>query len=190
LLAFDAGGTFEQAWSEADGMSFSGLRDVATDRDGRVFALDAGNGRVIVIQTDGSISSWGAIGDGDGQLDHPSGLAVNRQTVVVADAGNARVVEFDRDGTWLDTLPVTDWEDASSAEADVAISDGGTIWASSPGTNSIVVFGPDGTELGSLLPSGADQLDQPSGLALQPGGDLFVSNLGSNRITLLTHTNP
>jgi len=190
LLAFDSAGTFVKDWREAAGQPFSVLWDVATDRDGRVFALDAGNGRVIEIQTDGSISAWGGIGGGDGELEHPSGLAVNDDTVVVADAGNARVVEFDRDGTFLDSLPVPDWQAATDGGADVAINDAGTIWASSPATNSIAVFRPDGTVAGSLTPSGDDQLDRPSGLALQPGGALFVSNLGSNRITLLTQPNP
>ncbi len=190
LLAFDSTGAFERDWREADGRSFSVLHDVATDRDGRVFALDSGTGRVIEIQTDGSITAWGSIGGGDGQLEHPSGLAVNGATVVVADTGNARIVEFDRDGPFLDSLPVPDWQAGSDGGADVAVNDAGTIWASSPATNSIVVFRPDGTQAGSLTPTGADQLDQPSGLALQPGGALFASNLGSNRITLLTQPNP
>jgi sugar lactone lactonase YvrE len=191
LLAFDPSGVFVKEWREADGRAFSALLDVATDRGGRVFALDAGTGRVIEIQTDGTISAWGSIGDGDGELRHPSGLAVNGDTVVVADAGNARVEEFDRDGTFLDSLPVPDWQGATSnSGADVAINDAGTIWASSPATNSVVVFRPDGTLAGSLTPSGDDQLDRPSGLALEPGGALFVSNLGSNRITLLTQSNP
>ena len=188
-LAFDVHGRFEKAWTEAAGRPFSKLLDVATDRDGRVFALDAGNGRVVEIQPDGSISAWGSVGSGDGELTRPSGLAINGETVVVADAGNARVAEFDHDGTFLDELPVADWQGSTNDGADVAINDAGTIWASSPATNSIVVFRPDGTVAGSLTPSGDDQLDQPSGLALQPGGALFVSNLGSNRITLLTQPN-
>jgi DNA-binding beta-propeller fold protein YncE len=194
LLEYDATGTLVKDWGEADGRPFNLLEDVATDRDGRVFALDSGNGRIVEVEPDGSITAWGAIGDGDGGLDHPTGLAVNGDTVVVADAGNARVVEFDRDGTYLDALPMPDWQagiDAGTLPfADVAINDAGTIWASSPTTNSIIVFRPDGTQAGVLTPAGDDQLDQPSGLALQPGGALFVANLGSNRITLLTQPNP
>lgn len=190
LLAFDPSGQFVRDWSAAADKPFSGLVDVATDRDGRVYALDAGNGRVITIETDGSTITWGSLGDGDGQLRGPSGLAVNAATVVVADAGNSRIVEFDDQGAFQDSVPMPDWEGAAGGSADVAINDAGTIWASSPATNSIVVYRPDGSLAGSLTPSGVDQLDQPSGLALGPGGALFVSNLGSNRITLLTQPNP
>ena len=108
----------------------------------------------------------------------------------MADAGNARIVEFDTNGAFQGSRPVQDWEGGTGDLADVAINDSGTIWASSPATNSIAVYAPDGTIAGSLTRGAADELDQPSGLALQPGGALFVSNLGSNRITLLTQPNP
>jgi outer membrane protein assembly factor BamB len=190
LLAFDPSGGFVRSWREADGTPFSGLVDVAAHRDGRIFALDAGNGRVIRIEPDGQATAWGSPGDGDGQLRGPTGLAVNAGSVVVSDTGHARIVEFDVEGTLLRSLPVPEWAGLIGDAADVAINDGGTIWASSPATNSIVVYRPDGTVAGSLAPGDPDQLDRPSGLALRPGGALFVSNLGSNRITLLTQPNP
>lgn len=190
LLAFDAAGQFEREWTAAAGEAFSGLVDVAIDRDGRVYALDAGNGRVVRIEADGTITVWGRLDEGDGELRGSTGLAVNGGTVVVADTGNARIVAFDAQGAFLKSIPVPDWEGLAGGLPDVVINGAGTIWASSPATNSISVYRPDGTLAGALTPGGADQLDQPSGLALQPGGALFVSNIGSNRITLLTQPNP
>lgn len=190
LLEYDRAGEPIRDWTDADGLAFSGLADVAVDRDGRVFALDAGNGRVIAIAPDGTVTAWGSVGDGDGQLRNPTGLAVGGGSVVVADEGNARIAEFDVDGTFLDALDVSEWQGATDGVADVAVNDAGEIWASVPGANAIVKFRDDGSEAGALTPTGDDQLDQPSGLALQPGGGLFVSNLGSNRITLLTQPNP
>ncbi len=190
LFAFDPTGAPLQEWRDAAGVPFARLVDVAVDRDGRVFALDSGHGRVIEIQPDGTVSTWAGPGSGDGQLKDPTGLAVGSSSVVVADTGNARLVEFDRDGTFLRTIPVDDWQGATDASADVAINDAGEVWASVPGGNSIIKFRADGSEAGVLAPSGDDQLDGPSGLALQPGGALFVSNLGSDRVTLLTQPNP
>jgi DNA-binding beta-propeller fold protein YncE len=190
LLAFDSTGAFVRDWRDADGLVFAGLVDVAVDRAGRVFALDGGNGRIIEIQPDGTAFGWGTVGSGDGQLSRPTGLAVAGGTVVVADEGNARIVEFDPQGMYLESLDVPEWHGATDGVADVAINDAGEIWASVPGANSIVKFRADGSEAGTLAPTGDDQLDQPSGLALQPGGALFVSNLGSNRIVLLTGPNP
>jgi DNA-binding beta-propeller fold protein YncE len=190
LLEYDPSGKPIRLWQNVDGLDVSGLVDVAVDRDGRVFALDAGNGRVIAIASDGTATAWGSVGDGDGQLHDPTGLAVAGGTVAVADEGNARIVEFDPDGTFLDSFEVPEWQGATDGAADVAINDAGEIWASVPSANTIAKFRADGSEAGVLAPTGDDQLDRPSGLALQPGGALFVSNLGSNRITLLTSPNP
>jgi DNA-binding beta-propeller fold protein YncE len=122
-------------------------------------------------------------------MKRPSGLAVRSGTVVVADTGNARVVLFDTAGTFLEAIPVAEWVDPATdgtdvASADVAIDDGGTIWASSPATNSVIAYRPDGTLAGTLAVDGAG-LDRPSGLALRPGGSLFVVNTGGHRVSQL-----
>jgi DNA-binding beta-propeller fold protein YncE len=122
-------------------------------------------------------------------LQAPSGLAVVDGTIAVADAGNARIELFDADGTFLEAIPVAQWAELAAPEADVAMDAGGTIWASSPATNEILVFRPDGSLAGNLVGDG-DGLDRPLGLALWPGGLLFVASSGGNRISLLTAINP
>ncbi len=189
LLVFDSTGTYDRELAVADS-SVARWVDVAIDRDDTVYALDAANGRVARFAPDGATATFGSPGDGDGQMQDPSGLAVGDGTVVVADAGNARIQLFDAEGTFVEAMPVAEWEGGAAAEADVAIDDGGTIWASSPATNAVLVYRPDGTLAGTLAPGGGEQLDRPAGLALRPGGWLFVSNAGGNRISLLGSINP
>jgi DNA-binding beta-propeller fold protein YncE len=189
LLAYDASGVFARQWTGAD-EPFGDLVDVAIDGSDRVYALDAANGRVIRLDPDGTTTTWGAAGSAAGELRGPSGLAVASGKVVVGDVGNARIVVFDDQGTLLEARPVPEWDGPEGLAADVAIDPGGTIWASSPATNSILVYRPDGTLAGSLNPTGAESLDEPSGLVVRQDGALFVSNLGAGRVVLLTRPIP
>ncbi len=189
LLVFDSAGGFDRELS-VPGLPSPRWADVAIDRDGTVYALDAADGLVARFAADGSITTFGSLGSGDGQLQDPSGLAVRDGTLAVADPGNGRIALFDDQGEFIENLPVAEWAATEAPGADLAIGDDGTIWASSPATNSIVVYRPDGTLAGSLVPGDADMLDGPTGLALRPGGALFVANAGGNRITLLTQTRP
>ena len=189
VLTFDRAGAFAREWTGAE-IPFADVRDVAIDGSDRVFALDAGNGRVVRLDQDGNVIAWGSVGSADGQLSEPSGLAVGAGKVVVADTGNARIVVFDDQGGFLEARAVPEWKGLLERTADVAIDPDGRIWASSPATDSILAFRSDGTRAGSLAPTGLDALAGPSGLVLKPGVALFVANAPADRITLLTQLNP
>ena len=189
LLAFDASGAFARAWTGAE-IPFADVRDVAIDGSDRVYVLDGAGGRVVRLDPDGTIVAWGSVGSAEGQLSEPSGLAVGGGRVAVADAGNARIVVFDDQGGFVEARSVPEWKGLPERTADVALDPDGGIWASSPATDSILVYRADGTLAGSLAPTGADALAGPSGLALRPGVALFVANVRADRITLLTQLNP
>ncbi|MEO8207887.1 MAG: hypothetical protein ABI598_02535 [Chloroflexota bacterium] len=190
LLAFGPMGNFVRALS-VPGLAAPRWVDIAIDRDGAIFALDAADGLVARFAVDGAITTFGNPGSGDGQLHMASGLAVRDGTLAIADPGNGRITVFHgADGTFVRALPVSEWQGADALPADVAVGDDGTIWASSPATNAILVYRPDGTLAGSLAPGGADALDGPTGLALGSGGRLFVTNAAGSRVTLLTSLQP
>jgi len=189
LVEFDEHGALAGARLDRD----AGLvepADVATDDRDRVFLLDGGAGKVVRLQSDGTVTSWGGVGAEDGFLRDPTGLAVYGDHVVVADAGNARVVVFSTDGTFERSWPVPEWKDLNGGRPDVTADRNGTIWLSSPATNSMLVQHSDGSEVGKLEPRDADKLDGPAGLALAPGGAMFVVNRAGDRISLLTQINP
>jgi DNA-binding beta-propeller fold protein YncE len=189
LVALDAVGRFDHELTAPE-IASPGWIDVAVDGDDTVFALDAASGRVAVFRPDGSGATFGGTGSGDGQLLNPTGLAVRSGTIAVADAGNARIAVFDAAGAFLEAISVAEWVGAEVPEADVAIDESGTIWASSPATNAVLIYRPDGTFARTISSPGAELLDRPSGLALRPGGWLFVANAGGNRISLLGFINP
>ena len=189
LVVLNPKGQLDRELTVAD-LPSPGWIDVAIDRDDAIYALDAVNGRIARFSFDGSMLVFGSPGSADGQVLGPSGLGVRNGTVALADSGNGRIELFDAEGNFLKTMPVAEWAGAPSPEADVAIDDVGAVWASSPATNSVVVYRPDGTLARTLAASGDEPLERPAGLALRPGGFLFVVNSAGNRVSLLGSISP
>jgi sugar lactone lactonase YvrE len=189
LVVLDSSGQLERELTAPQVASPTWV-DVAVDRDDTVYALDAANGLVARFAGDGSVAVFGGSGADDGQLANPTGIDARDGQVVVADPGNARIVRFDGQGGFVSTAPVPEWQGVAVSEADVAVAGDGTVWASSPTTNSIIVYRADDTLAGVLTPGDPQPLDRPSGIAWLTGGRLFVANAGGNRISLLTSINP
>lgn len=79
--------------------SFSGVRDLAIDGEGRIYVLDSRNARVQVFNAEGAfLQTLGGPGQGPGQLAQPSNIAVVGDRVVVNDVGNSRLSIWGIDG--------------------------------------------------------------------------------------------
>lgn len=89
----------------------TGLRDVKVDDSGRVYALDALEGVVRVLEPDGRlVRTVGRRGPGRGELLFPSSLAVDQRGVVyVADARRDKVLMYGPDGGFLAEFGQTGW---------------------------------------------------------------------------------
>jgi DNA-binding beta-propeller fold protein YncE len=85
--------------SGQDGLGIA-VTDVEVFGD-RVYATDAY--QILVFSTEGELlDQWGKPGAGEGDLDHPNGLAVAADgTVYVADSNHARVTAFSPEGVVL-----------------------------------------------------------------------------------------
>jgi sugar lactone lactonase YvrE len=186
LLAAD-GSPIQEFSGPGDG--FAALADIDTDND-RVFALDGGTGQVTSVDPDGTMTTWAGAGSGQGQLLAPTGLASKGGIVVVADTGNARVVVFGSDGSYLREWQVPEWQALDGQTPDVTTDGAGTVWLTSPATDAVLVYRDDGTLVGSLPTAGPDALSAPSGITRRPSGSLYVSNSGDDRISLLLQTQP
>lgn len=140
---------------------------LAIDAKGNVYVADTENNAIRVITKDGKVTTLagnGKLGSDDGvgqaaSFDHPSDVAVDSNgTVFVADTLNNAIRKIAKDGT------VT------------------TLTADS---NRPIEYFPGAVEYAGSFKDGAiasAQFNEPSGLALDAKGNLYVSDRGNQRI--------
>jgi NHL repeat len=131
IQKFTTYGGFIKAWGvQGSGNGqFNLPLDVTTDSAGYVYVADSGNNRIQkfllgspcpqgthqVVPGVCFVTKWGFPGSGNGQFNHPSGVAVGPSGLVyVADQSNNRIQEF----RWIDT--VSDGGGGSSNERGIA----------------------------------------------------------------------
>ncbi|HYN70153.1 MAG TPA: NHL repeat-containing protein, partial [Candidatus Eisenbacteria bacterium] len=118
LQEFDDRDQFVREWRGPE-PGFYGPRDIAVGPDDAIYILDQGRGRIVKQATDGTVSTMGSLGTGDGQLRDPTGVAVVGDQVYVADATNSRVVVFTAAGALVRSWPVAEWQGVTYQYPDV-----------------------------------------------------------------------
>ena len=129
---------------------------------------------------------WGSKGNGDGQFDDHTSVAVDPKSnkVYVADPINKRIQVFDSNGKFLTKWSVPEWGRPHGFE-DLAIDPRtGRLYASSANMNAVLMFDLNGTRIGSLTPKPPDRLDGASGLALF-NRKLYVLNMARSRVSVM-----
>jgi sugar lactone lactonase YvrE len=187
IQQFEPDGTFLAELGGPEG-GFDTLADIAIEGN-LLFALDANQG-LARMELDTGSGAWVSPIDGPGRLVAPTGLAVRGNRVYVADMGSTSVIVFDDQGTFQETWAVDRWSGTTAQVADVEVDPDGTVWATSPEDDTVVVLDSSGSELGVLVPGDPDTLDGPAGIVRRPAGSLFVANYEGNRISLLTQSRP
>jgi DNA-binding beta-propeller fold protein YncE len=161
---------------------------LAVDRgSGNVYVSDQRRHDVQTFDRDGAfIRKWGTFGAGAGQMNRPSGLAVDRDgNVLVVDSLNDRVQTWSPSGELLATwgsagsgpgqfnLPwgvntdaqgrvyVVDWRNSRVQQLDAA-------------GHHLMTFGGPGTDDGSL--------DRPADVAVDSVGNVYVTDFGRDRV--------
>ena len=179
-------GTFIAEWKGSD-LGFYGPRRIAIGPDDSVYVVDQGNTLIVKFSPDGeALASWGSKGNGDGDFDDPTSVAVDSATnkIYVADPHNKRIQVFDASGTFLTKWSVPEWGEVAGFE-DLAIdSQKGRLYASSTHLDAVLVFDLQGTRIGSLTPTPPDRLEGPSALALTDH-KLYVLNMAGNRVSVI-----
>ena len=121
IQQFTPGGGFQRAWGTtgtAPGQFQLGINGGIAIRGSSLFLADQNNHRVQRFTLDsagapvGAPLTFGSFGTGDGQLDHPQGIAVDADAVYVADDRNDRVVKFSHAGAHLGKVGVFGTGDA------------------------------------------------------------------------------
>jgi DNA-binding beta-propeller fold protein YncE len=179
-------GTFIAEW-KGPAPGFYGPRRIAIGADDSIYVVDQGHSRIVKFNPDGTVvTGWGSKGNGDGQFNDPTSVAVDPATnkVYVADPRNKRIQIFDASGKFLAKWSVPEWGEAVGFEDLVIDSRTGRLYASSAHLNAVFIFDLNGTRIGSLMPKPPDKLEGPSALALTDR-KLFVLNMTGNRLSVI-----
>src|SRR5262245_4621043 len=182
----DPEGKFLAEW-KGPAPGFYGPRRIAIGRDESVYVVDQGRTRIVKFNSDGQVlTSWGTKGNGDGQFDDPTSVAVDSRSgkVYVADPINKRIQVFDSDGNFLTKFPIPDWGQPAGFE-DLAIdSNTGRLYASSVHLNAVLILDLNGSRIGTLTSKPPDRFEGPSALALF-NRKLYVLNMYGNSVSAI-----
>ncbi|MGO9196800.1 MAG: putative Ig domain-containing protein [Acidimicrobiales bacterium] len=173
------------------GTSGSGTLDepagIAFDSLGDAWVTDEVNCRVVEFSSSGTyMSQFGTCGSSTNEFDNPVGIAIDPTTndIFVADEDNNRVEEFSSAGTYITEFRTTSYGSLSGPIA-VAVTSTGELYIADSGHDEIVgfdtstdaqnvVFGAQG--------SGEGQFEDPTGLAADSDGNVWVSDADNSRV--------
>jgi len=203
--------TFSGDGGPGTSASLPGPGGVAVDAAGNLYIADAWNHRIRQVSPAGIITTVAGNGvagfSGDdgpatgAALRQPTGVAVDAAgNLYIADVGNNRIRKVSTAGI-INTVagggsggggdggPAT--AASLSGPSGVAVDAAGNLYIAALGSRSIRKVGPGGiittaagggTFLGDSGPATAAALSRPTGVAVDAAGNLYVADLGSNRI--------
>ena len=179
-------GKFVAEWKGPE-PGFYGPRRIAIGPDNSIYVVDQGHNRIGKFNPGGEVLTvWGTAGNGDGQFNDPTSVAVDPSTnkVYVADPINKRIQVFDENGKFLTKWSVPEWGQPVGFEDLLIDAHRGRLYASSTHLDAILVFDLSGTRIGSLTPKPPDKLEGPSAMALFDR-KLYVLNMTGNRVSVI-----
>ena len=149
---------------------------IAVAPSGNVYVTDQVNNRVEVFAPDGSfINQFGSYGTGLGQFSNPYGIAVDPAgTVYVVDRENGRIQKFAASGA-----PLAQWDGSDSPlgafalPLGIAVEADGSLLITDAGRNLVFRYTNDGHYLAYF---GDASFDFPEGIAVEHGGQIYVTN--------------
>ena len=178
----------EWSYDESSG-SYMGqwLHAIIRDRDENLFVSDEALHWISMFSREGELlDRWGEHGDGDGQLDRPSGIAFDaEENMYVVDTLNHRVQKFTKDGKYLMKWGSFGYGDGQfNMPWGIALDEQGDVYVSDWRNDRIQRFTADGQFILKLgtTGSGDGQLDRPAGVAVDSDGDIYVADMRNNRV--------
>ena len=150
---------------------------LAVDHRGRLYVVDTGNHRVLVIESDGSIvRELGGYGWDEASLNRPLDVVVDRGLATyVLDSGNRRVVEYDAEGNYLGVVLI---EEQIGNPVGLELGSGGELYVTDADAQIVRVhsqFGEPLDPIGSFGGEGGG-LVGPTRVAMGPSREIAIAD--------------
>jgi YD repeat-containing protein len=140
----------------------------------------------------GNVCQAGVLGNGDGQMNAPQGIAMNSGDAMwVADTGNNRLQKFGPTGTFANKLASEGSEAGKVKEPTaVALGPGGSVWVADAGNNRVEEWN---SSLGFVRQFGSEgtgngQFKRPAALDVDSSGNVWVADQNNQRLQEFTET--
>ena len=169
---------------------------LAVDAAGNVFVADTGNSQIDQFNDNAVVlSTIGA----NAALSTPAGAAVDANgNIYVADSRNNRVAKYGPGGTFITSFNL-DGTGAGqnaqmSAPSGVAVDPAGNVYIADTGNNQVEELTGLGVFVRAFTASGLTnngtpgQLSKPSGVAVDPAGNVYIADTGNNRVEKYSNT--
>lgn len=189
---------------------FTYLTAVVLDQEENVYTSDEWLHRITVFDNDGNVLKiWGEQGDGEGQLNGPSGMTFDGDgNLWIVNSINSRVQKFSKDGVYLGGFGTKGsgpedldmpWGMAIDNQGNIYVADWNNhrVQKFSSGGAHLLTFG-SGKTTGVSLDGGTpyahatvedigvdpNDLNHPSGLAVDGDGDVYVADWMHERVVI------
>ena len=180
----------------------------ALDSQTNVYVTDEYLHRITIFNKDGDyLSNWGTHGSGDGEIDHPAGIAIRDDVVYLVDSRNHRVQKFTLDGRYISQFGSHGSGDGQlDTPWGICLDKDGNIYVADWRNDRIQSFTNDGQWLASfgrpgtggdasmmkahggirVVPQPVGVFNRPTGVAVDKDGDIYVADWLNNRVQVLT----
>jgi DNA-binding beta-propeller fold protein YncE len=149
---------------------------------GFVYVADTANSRIQVFDasTGASVQTWGKLGEADGDLNNPSGIATDGNYVYVTDSRNHRVEKFTTAGTYVTKWGVAGVGDgAFNVPAGISVAEG-FVYVTDEQEGIVQIFNAQGGFISKFGEKGSEpgQLDFPDEISVC-GLSIYVAEAGN-----------
>jgi tripartite motif-containing protein 71 len=180
--------------AELGGAQLSGAGSVAVSSESDLtYVADTNHNRVLVYGPEGTLQArWGAgegdgsAGNGPGDFDRPSALAIAPGgDIYVADTGNNRVVELSPAGGVLNVWGSKGAADGRfKAPVGVAVDAASDVYVLDSENNRVQELDPNGGFVAKwgVRGDGAGEFSEPAAIAVDCAGDVYVADTDNNRV--------
>ena len=134
------------------------------------------------------VSAWGTKGNGQGQFNDPTGIAVAGERVFVSDARNGRIQVFGTDGRFRYSFGKPGDKPGELGRPMNLTVSGGALYVAEYFNDRIQVFALDGTpkRIIGKAGTGPGEFNAPGGVAVGRDGALYVADFYNHRVQKLS----